>query len=635
MFSFGIIIAAALMPVVVASLSGSVPRGPPHRNNPGKRKWRPSITVYESSQSGKEKMRYFPLLLCAIFVLANSVYSAPGNKSPTSENVSDSTLKEISEKRDSEIKEAENSTKSLLPHHQEDPKLLTEKNASAADPKKDTISPSNNETSSAQKEPASSAKRQLTVEELKSYIEYYSEELRRRSNLKALIAWQFATNITEENSKAKVEGSLEMSTWKRNEWLHNISQFDLSVLESPHYQNLKRLFDQVKVLGTDALDGEKISKRTQLINEMSSTYSSAKICPFQNPDCDLEKDQTWSLEPDISNVFLEAPKKENYDLLTYVWRKWSDATGKNYRNKFVEYISLTNEAAKANKNPDIQNGASLWLQAYESKNIRQNLAKMYEELKPFYYELHAFVRYKLRKVYGEDKFDSDGPIPAHILGNMWAQSWEAIFPAVSEFKTKNMDVTDEMKKQGYDARKMFELADKFFKDLGLESVNEGAKDFYNLSMIEKPEGRKVVCHASAWDFSASNQLPGDFRIKMCTDVTMNDFITVHHELGHIQYYMQYVDQNPLFREGANPGFHEAIGDTLALSVSTPGHLQAIGLLDKDFKLDDDADLSYLLRVALDKVSFLPFGYLIDLYRWKLFEGEIEFKDLNDEWWLLR
>ncbi|CAG0916995.1 unnamed protein product [Notodromas monacha] len=395
-------------------------------------------------------MRSFPLLLCAIFVLANSVYSAPGNKSPsTSENVSDSTLKEISEKRDSEIKEAENSTKSLIPHHQEDPKLLTEKNVSAGDLKKETISPSNNETSSAQKEPASSAKRQLTVEELKSYIEYYSEELRRRSNLKALIAWQFATNITEENSKAKVEGSLEMSTWKRNEWLHNISQFDLSVLESPHYQNLKRLFDQVKVLGTDALDGEKISK------------------------------------------------------------------------------------------------------------------------------------------------------------------------------------------QGYDARKMFELADKFFKDLGLESVNEGAKDFYNLSMIEKPEGRKVVCHASAWDFSASNQLPGDFRIKMCTDVTMNDFITVHHELGHIQYYMQYVDQNPLFREGANPGFHEAIGDTLALSVSTPGHLQAIGLLDKDFKLDDDADLSYLLRVALDKVSFLPFGYLIDLYRWKLFEGEIEFKDLNDEWWLLR
>ncbi|CAG0914789.1 unnamed protein product, partial [Notodromas monacha] len=246
---------------------------------------------------------------------------------------------------------------------------------------------------------------------------------------------------------------------------------------------------------------------------------------------------------------------------------------------------------------------------------------------------------------------------------MWAQNWESIFPAVSEFKTKSLDVTDEMLKvshprlcischmffihtyvfpvirpsqQNYTVRRMFEISDKFFEDLGLISVNDGAADFYGLSMLERPEdGREVVCHASAWDFSATNKLPGDFRIKMCTRVNMNDLIVVHHELGHIQYGFQYVNQSRLFRGGANPGFHEAIGDTLALSVSTPKHLKSIGLLSEDFKVDDEAELAFLLRMALEKVAFLPYSYAMDLYRWKIFDGSITSENLNSEWWKLR
>ncbi|CAG0925443.1 unnamed protein product, partial [Notodromas monacha] len=421
-----------------------------------------------------------------------------------------------------------------------------------------------------------------------------------------------------------VNVTLEASSWARAQWKENISQFDLSELhKSAEHERLSRLFKAVEVLGFAALDDDKLAQRTNIESDMTSIYSSAKICPFDKQNCDLKKDTTWSLEPELTELFRVQPEKENFEKLEYVWAKWRDASGKLIRQKYLDYVRLSNEAAIANK------------------------------LKPFYQELHAYVRHKLRQFYGEEKISAAGPIPAHVLGmytsyclcrqnlleearNMWAQNWESIFPAVSEFKTKSLDVTDEMLKQNYTVRRMFEISDKFFEDLGLISVNDGAADFYGLSMLERPEdGREVVCHASAWDFSATNKLPGDFRIKMCTRVNMNDLIVVHHELGHIQYGFQYVNQSPLFRDGANPGFHEAIGDTLALSVSTPKHLKSIGLLSEDFKVDDEAELAFLLRMALEKVAFLPFSYAMDLYRWKIFDGSITTKNLNSEWWKLR
>jgi len=154
--------------------------------------------------------------------------------------------------------------------------------------------------------------------------------------------------------------------------------------------------------------------------------------------------------------------------------------------------------------------------------------------------------------------------------------------------------------------------------------------FWDKSMLTKPDDRDVVCHASAWDFY--NRV--DFRIKQCTEVDMGWLTTTHHEMGHVEYYLQYKDQPVVFRRGANPGFHEAIGDTLALSVATPEHLQLIGLAP-DFVDNTEGDLNFLMNQALQKIAFIPFGYLIDQWRWDLFSGQFDKSEYNERWWDVR
>ncbi|PIK47773.1 putative angiotensin-converting enzyme isoform X4 [Apostichopus japonicus] len=220
-------------------------------------------------------------------------------------------------------------------------------------------------------------------------------------------------------------------------------------------------------------------------------------------------------------------------------------------------------------------------------------------------------------------------IGAAANGNMWAQSWSGLLDLVEPFPGKpSVDITPNLVSKGYTPLQMFQVSDEFFKSLGLIEMPE---EFWNKSLIEKPtDGRTVVCHASAWDFL--NQV--DFRIKQCTDLTMDDFITIHHEMGHVEYFLQYKDQPVVYRDGANPGFHEAVGDVLALSVSTPVHLQAVDLLD-EIAEDDEADINYLMSVALDKIAFLPFGYLMDLWRWDIFDGTTLPENYNRDWWKLR
>lgn len=175
---------------------------------------------------------------------------------------------------------------------------------------------------------------------------------------------------------------------------------------------------------------------------------------------------------------------------------------------------------------------------------------------------------------------------------------------------------------------MFKISEEFFTSIGMKPLPDS---FWTNSIIERPtDGRELVCHASAWDFCNGK----DFRIKQCTDITMRDLITTHHEMGHIQYFIQYAHQPYVFREGANPGFHEAVGDVLALSVSTPSHLKQIGLLEEIVD-DEEGDLNYLMALALDKIAFLPSGYLMDLWRWGVFSGEIGSDELNQKWWEYR
>lgn len=220
------------------------------------------------------------------------------------------------------------------------------------------------------------------------------------------------------------------------------------------------------------------------------------------------------------------------------------------------------------------------------------------------------------------------PIPIHLLGNMWGQQWN-IQDIVVPYKNKqSVDVTAEMLKQGYTPRKMFDMAENFFISLNMTKM---PKSFWKNSIIEKPtDGREMVCHASAWDFAIND----DVRIKQCTRVTMESFVTVHHEMGHIEYYLQYHNQPASFRSGANPGFHEAIGDVLALSVSTNRHLQRIGLLES-FVEDEETKINQLMRLGLGKLVFLPFAFAMDKFRWEIFRGNVKPENANCYFWTLR
>ena len=271
--------------------------------------------------------------------------------------------------------------------------------------------------------------------------------------------------------------------------------------------------------------------------------------------------------------------------------------------------------------------------AYESDTFIEEMEETWEGLKPLYEQLHAYVRHHLNKKYGSEIVDPEGPLPAHLLGNMWAQSWNNIADLLTPYPEKpSIDVTKEMEKQGWTPTIMFQKADEFFQSIGFEPMTE---KFWNKSMLEKPaDGRDVVCHASAWDFYKESG--DDFRIKQCTRVNQEDFVTVNHEMGHIQYFMNYKTQPYIFRTGANPGFHEGVADILSLAVATAGYYQRLGLLGDEVDVTDmETNINILFSQALSKLVFMPFGYLVDKYRWDLYSGVAELDDMNCHWAKLR
>ncbi|XP_075767286.1 angiotensin-converting enzyme [Pelodiscus sinensis] len=424
-------------------------------------------------------------------------------------------------------------------------------------------------------------------------------------------SWVYNTNITDHNKQIMLEKNLEMSAHTLK---HGVQarQFDYSDFQD---QSVKRILKKLSDIERAALPEEELKEYNNLLSDMETTYSVAKVCKGQ--------DKCYSLDPDLTDTLA---KSRDYDELLFSWKGWRDASGKKIRSKFKRYVELSNKAARLNGHTD--NGA-FWRSLYETATFEADLERIYQQLQPLYLNLHAYVRRALHNKYGPEHVNLKGPIPAHLLGNMWAQSWSNIFDLVMPFPSASkVDATPAMQKQGWTPQKMFEQSDKFFTSLGLIPM---PPEFWARSMLEKPsDGREVVCHASAWDFYNRK----DFRIKQCTVVNMDDLITVHHEMGHVQYFLQYKDQPISFRDGANPGFHEAIGDVMALSVSTPKHLHSINLLDQ-VEDNSESDINYLLSIALDKIAFLPFGYLMDQWRWKVFDGRIKEEEYNQQWWNLR
>jgi peptidyl-dipeptidase A len=318
----------------------------------------------------------------------------------------------------------------------------------------------------------------------------------------------------------------------------------------------------------------------------------------------------------------------NPEELKEMWASWHDNVGAPMRGDYAKMVGIANEGAKDLGYADV---GTMWRSQYDmpADDFAVLTDKLWNQVKPLYNELHCYTRTKLNDKYGDKVQAKTGPIRADLLGNMWAQEWGDIYDVVAPKGTGDIgyDIGALLKAKGYDPLKMVKTGEGFFSSLGFKPLPE---TFWTRSQITKPLDREVVCHASAWDLDNVD----DLRIKMCTKVNSGDFVTIHHELGHNYYQRAYNKQPLLYLNGANDGFHEAIGDAIALSI-TPEYLTQIGLLDKSQVPSADKDTGLLLRQAMDKVAFLPFGLLVDKWRWGVFSGKIPTDQYNKGWTDLR
>ena len=314
--------------------------------------------------------------------------------------------------------------------------------------------------------------------------------------------------------------------------------------------------------------------------------------------------------------------------LKEMWTSWNTNVGAPMRDDYIRMVAIANQGATELGYSDV---GSMWRSAYDMppEDFTALTDKMWNDVKPLYDELHCYVRTKLNEKYGDEVQPATGPIRSDLLGNMWAQEWGNIYDVVAPEGAGDLgyDVTELLEAKDYDALKMVKTGEGFFTSLGFEPLPQ---TFWDRSLFTKPRDREVVCHASAWDLDNVD----DLRIKMCIKVNADDFTTIHHELGHNFYQRAYNKQPFLYLNGANDGFHEAIGDMIALSI-TPEYLTQIGLLDKSQVPSADKDIGLLLRQAMDKVAFLPFGLLVDKWRWGVFDGSIPSDGLQKGWDNLR
>ena len=310
--------------------------------------------------------------------------------------------------------------------------------------------------------------------------------------------------------------------------------------------------------------------------------------------------------------------------LAEVWQSWHERTGRPMRQDYARMVEIANAGAKELGYADT---GAMWRSQYDMPP--EQFSAMYErllgELDPLYKQLHCYTRAKLNQKYGSAVQPATGPIRADLLGNMWAQEWGNVYDVVAPKGAGDIgyDIGKLLEKKGYTPVDMVKAGERFYTSIGMPAL---PATFYERSMITRPRDRDVVCHASAWDVDNKD----DLRIKMCTKVVSDDFVTIHHELGHNFYQRAYNQQSNLYQNGANGGFHEAIGDFIALSI-TPEYLAQIGLLDRSQIPSPDKDTGLLLRQAMDKVAFMPFGYLVDKWRWGVFDGSITPANYNQAW----
>jgi peptidyl-dipeptidase A len=453
----------------------------------------------------------------------------------------------------------------------------------------------------AQDEPAESAD---------EFVARINEELAELGRELGAAGWVRATYITQDTALLQSRARERYAEWHSNA-VKQAMQYDDQELAP----ETRRAIDLLK-LGTSLpspSDPEKRRELTRIATEMSGMYGAGKYCRSAD-DC-------------LSGSDLEAlmQTSRDYDELLDAWQGWRTISPP-MRKMYMRYVELANEGARELGYGDL---GEMWRANYDMSPdaFQAETVRLWEQVKPLYDELHCHVRAKLGEFYGEDKVPQDQPIPAHLLGNMWAQTWDFLYDIMEPYPgVADFDVDSTLQTKNFSPQEMTRSAENFYVSLGMHRLPD---TFWERSMFTKPADRDVVCHASAWGLDGGN----DLRIKMCIKQTYDELKVIYHELGHNYYQSAYKNQTPLFRGSAHPGFHEAIGDTVTLSM-TPDYLAEVGLIESAGK-NREADINRQMQMALRGIAVLPWAKLVDEWRWKVFSGEVTPDNYNQAWWDLR
>jgi len=422
--------------------------------------------------------------------------------------------------------------------------------------------------------------------------------------------WTYVTYINEDTALMNALASERYSEWHSRMVAESLQYDDQEIdAETRRALDLLRLENPLPAPN----DADKRKELTRLQTEMEGMYGAGEYCRSDD-DC-------------ISGSELEGlmGTVRNYDELLELWQGWR-RIAVPMRDKYARYVELANEGAAE---LGYDNLGAMWRSGYDMKpdEFRQESERLWSQVEPLYEELHCHVRAKLGEIYGEDKVPQDGPIPAHLLGNMWAQQWGFIYDLLEPYPgVSDLDVDSTLKTKDYSPQEMVRSAENFYVSLGMPRLPD---TFWERSMFSKPADRDVVCHASAWTMDTED----DLRIKMCIKQTYEELRVIYHELGHNYYQWAYKNQPVLFQDGAHDGFHEGIGDTITLSM-TPEYLAEVGLV-ASAEQSQQAVINRQMQQALDKIAFLPFGKLIDEWRWAVFAGEVTPENYNQAWWDMR
>jgi peptidyl-dipeptidase A len=457
--------------------------------------------------------------------------------------------------------------------------------------------------------PAASGSAQLqqaSPGDAKQFVAKVNDDLKRLSIESSTAEWiksTYITDDTERNAAAANERVLAYSS----DAAKTATKFKDMSLDP----DTARMLYLLRIASPVIDDPAKRAELTSLGARLEGYYGAAKDAKGR----DLE---------DLSKI---VDRSHDYDELLDAWRSWHD-TARPQRGRYERFVQLENEGARG---AGFANMGDMWRAGYDMppEQFEKETDRLWQQVKPLYDDLHCYVRAQLQRTYGKGKVPDGKPIPAHLLGNMWAQEWNNVYPLVEPYKgVANLDVDGALAAQKWDATRVVKTGEAFFTSMGLDPL---PTTFWERSMIVKPRDRDVVCHASAWDVTYAD----DLRIKMCirNPPTEEDLTTVHHELGHDYYFHAYYKLPFLYQGGANDGFHEAIGDALVLSM-TPGYLRQLGLVPS-VQSDEKSVINFQMKNALAKVAFLPFGKLIDQWRWDVFSGKTAPADYNKAWWALR